>query len=285
MIEKLLNNKRMNKRERLLLVLFISAILILVGYRFAFMPMAKDIANYKSQIGKLTVRLDGLKVKFPPIEEMRENIRSLREDSEKMLTEIGSMERQLPSKQHASQLVGELTRLASDIELTAIQQKIDTGDAYSRIFVELKIAAPYIKVISYLQRIESISPFIKIEELDISGMKKEFKSGEEESKLVVSALLGEMPFIEQLKGNEESGEPPEVGRDIFMSTTATVPSLGEKKLVVEGITTGPKGSTAIVNGNVLKVGSSIEGLNVIEIHSDAIILNDGINDYTLSVER
>ncbi|MBI1953913.1 MAG: hypothetical protein HYS41_07305 [Candidatus Omnitrophica bacterium] len=63
-----------------------------------------------------------------------------------------------------------------------------------------------------------------------------------------------------------------------------VPDSGGRALAVSGILWDPKGSSAIVNGLLVGVGDEVGGWKVLEIQRDKVVLTDGANLETLTVE-
>lgn len=280
--------KKLKPREKILAILFIVIITAGLYYRFFYKPLMRNALTYKFQIQKLTARLDELNAEFPGIEEQRENLRLLATENGGILNKISEIEKKLPDKKDASLLTGELTRLAKGIELVSVQQKIDEGEEYSRIFVEIRFNAPYQEVVNYIDRIEAVSPFLKIEEMEISEPKGKLKGSGVSARLLLSCLLGEAPVSEWLRDErlrEIKKETPSVVRDIFVPKFRPVTVVRKTDLKLEGITYNPQNPTAIINDNVLRVGSEIDGFKVKEILPDTVILTDGIEEFLLTLER
>lgn len=276
--------KKLKPGEKILIITLTVTIGAIVYFQAIHKPLSRKVARFKFQIEKSQTRLDELKTKFPQIDKQRQNIYTLNAECASLFAEIDKIEKRLPAKRNTSQLLGELTRLAKGIKLTSIRQKMEESEEYSRIFIELKFIAPYKETINYIRKIESISPFLTIEELDISEPKGKKVKGGIPVRLIVSSLLSEVSFVEKLKA-EEMEETILIARDIFVSKARPVTKIRKTDLKLEGITFNMESPTAIINGKVLKVGSEIENLTVKQIRPDAVILTDGIEDHILSIER
>ena len=281
--------KKLKPREKILAIFFTVVIVVSLYYRFLYKPLTRNVVTYRFQIQKLTARLDELSAELPRVDEQKENLRLLATENGGILNKISEIEKKLPNKKDASLLTGELTRLAKGIELVSVQQKIDEGEEYSRIFVEIRFNAPYQEVVNYIDRIEAVSPFLKIEEMEISEPKGKLKGPGVSARLLLSCLLGEAPVSEWLRGERlreiKKKETPSVARDIFVSKFRPVTVVRKKDLKLEGITYNPQNPTAIINDNVLRVGSEIDGFKVKEILPDTVILTDGIEELLLTLER
>lgn len=285
MTELLDKFKKLRNREKILLIGLAVAVGFSLYFQIMYKPLARKITRYKFQIEKSRARLNELEGKFPQIEQQRRNIHSLNTESNLLLDKISGIEKRLPGKKNTSALLGELTKQAEGVKMSSIRQKADSGDEYSRLFIELKFNAPYENTIKYLRKLESISPFLAIEEMDIAEPKKgKGGPGGTPTKLVLSTLLGEAPTAELFKAGEQK-EELEVSRDIFVSTSRPASTIRKAEVKLEGITYNPQGATAIINGDVVRVGSEVGNLEVKEINPDEVILTDGVEDQILSIER
>jgi len=287
MIDKLSDFKKLKTREKILLIGLIAVVGFGMYAQMVHKPLSRKISQFKFQIKKSRARLAELQVKFPEITRQKQNIESLNVECGKLISEIGKIEKTLSSKEDTSQLLGEFTRRTKGVRLVSMRQKMEMGDDYSRIFIELKFNASYKEIINYISNIESISSFLNIEELDITEPKARKADEGIPVRLVVSSLLGgEMSFEKRLKAKEkEMQEAIPIARDIFISKARPAAKLRKRELKLEGITFGQETSTAIINSDVVKIGSKVGNMAVKEILPDAVVLSDGIEDYILSVER
>ncbi len=277
--------KRLKKREKTLVVTFLSVVVVSMSYQIIYKPLAGNLGASLFQIEKLKTRLEEVKITSPKIDGKKARVQELKAESSQLLHEIEELENKLPSRSKASGLVGELTRLTKGMKPESIRQKIDTGKEHSRLFVELKFDAPYKEIIDYIKEIETISPFLKVEELEISTLRKRKKKSGTSARLVVSSLLGEVPFSEQLKAKESSDDKTFEFRDIFVSKARPTSAVPKTDMKLEGITYSSDVSTSIINGRVVKEDSVIGGLTVKRILPDVVVLTDGIEDYILNMER
>ncbi len=279
--------KKLKLREKILVILFTTVIIATLYYRLLYRPLVKNTDTYKFQIQKLTTRLDEINIQFPPIEERKKTLQELLLENENIVNQIDDIEKKLPNRKDASRLTAELTRLTEELELVSAQQKIDEGELYSRIYVELTFNAPFREIVNYLDRIEGISPFLKIEEMDISESKGKLTGEGISTRLLFSCLLGETPVSEWLRVKEKEGIKASVleVRDIFVSKFRPVTKIRKMDFKLDGITYHPAGSTAIIDDNVVRVGSEVGGYKVKEIQLDTVVLTDGIGDFELNIER
>ena len=130
--------------------------------------VTKKVTVYKSQIKKSRAQLVDLKTKTPQDEEIADKIESLESDEQRLSAQIESLEKKIPSRFNMAQLVGEFTRLAKEVKLESVKQRIVKDQGYSRIFLEVKFYSTYLNAVKYLASVESISPFLKVEEMEMA---------------------------------------------------------------------------------------------------------------------
>ncbi|GEM_PF-3131659 len=276
--------RKIGKREKVLVIALISLAAALLCYGIIYRPLAMSIRADKSRIEKTKARIADVRKGFPELSEREIRINELNAECDKLIDEIKSLESRLPSRAAASRLIGEITRLAKGVKLESIRRRIEKGAGYSRIFVELKIDASFIDAVRYVKRLENISPFIRVEEFEISQPRSKKSKKGVPARLVISSLLGETPFSEQLRAMEAEDALGDF-RDIFVSGARPVSLKPKVHMRLDGITYDPGMPTGIINGEVVKEGSEIKNLLVKKIMPDMVILTDGVQDYTLSVER
>ena len=64
-----------------------------------------------------------------------------------------------------------------------------------------------------------------------------------------------------------------------------VTKAGKIEFKLDGITFRAQSPTAIINGDVVKIGSQIQGLTVKEIRPDSVVLIEGKEERVLSLQR
>lgn len=287
--------KKLKTREKILVIVFSVAIAASMYHRFLYKPLTRDVSTHKFQIQKLSTRLDELNTQYPKLDKQREKIELAAQANEAIMKRIADIEKNIPSVKDASRLTAELTRLASGLELASVQQKIDKGDLYSRIFIELKFSAPFNVIVDYTDRIEAVSPFLKVEELSISEPAGKAKVPGLQATLLVSSLLMETPSsnLSLGEGMKEADTPKRTVseiRNIFASKARPVVTVAAKErrkidFKLQGITYSAFAPTAIINDDVVNVGSVIEGYKVKEILPDSVTLADETEEFSLTMEE
>ncbi len=251
--------------------------------RFIERPASRMVAGYKSQIRNSQMQLKDLETKKPQDAQVSINIDELVANEKKLSESIAKLEEQMPSQFNTSRLIGMVTSLAKEVKLESVKQRIAKEQAYSRIFLEIKFYSTYPDAIRYVAAVEAISPFMRVEELEIlePPTGKTVELGGAPVKLTVSCLLGDTSPDKVLK----SGTVPalDLKRDILNSSSKPTAELSDKKFILEGITFDARNPTAIVNGDVYATGSKLGPYTVKKILSDSVVLSDGVNDHILSL--
>ena len=251
--------------------------------RFIERPTAKAVAGYKSQIRNSQMQLKDLETKKPQDAQVSTSIEALEAKQKKLAEDIAKLEEQMPSQFNTSQLVGQITVLAKEVKLESVKQRVAKEQAYLRIFLEVKFYATYPDAIRYVAAVEAISPFIRVEELEIlePPMGKNIDLGGAPVKLTVSCLLGDTSPDKILKPGPTA--VLDLKRDILSSSSKPTEELSDTKFTLEGITFDARNPTAIVNGDVYATGSKLGPYTVKKILSDSMVLSDGVNDHILSL--
>jgi len=283
MIDKLLDFKKLKPKERTLVIGLVAVIAISAYFNIVYKPLAKSISRYKLQTKKSEPRLRGLQEKLPQLDKQRQNIHFLESECRKIFDEINEIESALPSKKNVSDLLTELVRLGSDLKIVSVRQKLNEGKEYPSIYIELKFNAPYINAVNYLRKVESISPFLVIQELDIAEEKTKVTRGGPAARLILTSLLGEMSDAETIKAQE--AEPLTISRNIFVSKAKPAVKAKKTDLKLDGITYDSKTPTAIVNGEVVRIGSVVDSYTVEDIRLESVVFSDGVDEYVIGVER
>lgn len=284
MIDKIAKFKKLKTREKVLILGLATTLIFSLYFQMVYKPIASETKRYKFQIDKQKARLDELEVKTPVIGKQKESIVTLESQTEKMEKEIAQIEDQLPSKANTSGLLTEIMRQTQSLELASASQKMQESNDLSQIFIELRFNADYKATINFINRVESISSFLIIEEMEISEPKtKDAQRDTTTARVLISSVLGNGQA--DFSKSNKSPKDLKIKRDIFVSNKKPAAQIRKVDLKLEGVSFLAAGSTAILNSEVVRVGSEIKGYTVKEISLNSIIVTDGTNDHVLAIER
>jgi len=284
--------KKLKTRERLLVIFFAVVIGAFLYHRLLYKPFAKNEATYRFQIEKLKSRLEELRAQFPELEEQKGSIDKVVSENETVSRRIIDIDRTIPARADASRLISEITRQSTEFELSSLQQKMDEGDTYSRIYVELEFNASYDKAVGFIKKVEGVSPFLKVEEMNITEAKAKSRGSGLSVSLLLSCLLREDSEVEWASAGKEAAGDVETAeiRNIFASgAKPAIVDKSKKKsraaLELDGITYTAWNPTAIINNDVVKVGMFVGEFEVKAIGPDTVTLTDGTEEILLTIQR
>lgn len=276
----------LDPRRKLLITVLVAAAAFSVYSRLIAAPIQKKTADFGKQIQKAETQLRDLNEKLPPVGELAARVAKLEGEAKSFNDEIAAIEKKLPSRAYTSRFIAQVTELAKEVKIESVKQRIEKEEVYSRLYLEIQFTSSYSAAVRYVAAVESITPYLKVEQMTITEpkAKAETVSGGSPMKLVVSCLLGDSTSETELK---PKGAPPQYKdvRDLLGSKAKPALALRESEFHIEGITYNASNPTAIINGDVYRVGSEIAGYRVTAIAPDSVILSDGTDEHILNVSR
>ncbi len=275
---------RLDKRQKSLAVLLCVILFGSIGYSMFLRPHLLEWRKFKNDLQKTQDQIQVVKSKFPDIETDRKEVEELRKEYEGVLKEISNYESKIPSVGAVSRLLGEMTRRSDglNVDFESIRQNMDKErEGYLKLQLDMKFASPYSSIVNYLHRLEDISDYLIVHEIEISQAKE--GAPQAKTALGLSMLLVEKGIDLTIKKDEEVPLPLAVQRDPFVSKKMAQKKGKEFKL--SGITAAGKDSTAIINDEVARIGTQIEEWKVTQILPDAVILSDGAETASLTLGR
>lgn len=282
---------KLKSGERRLFFVF-AAVLAVSFYLSAFLrPTLAEVSRLKKQQQENQNRLGMLKSQLSSDPKLQQDIGIIKQNLKNFKLNISDAESKLINVSQEQQLLTEFIKHAQGlaIDLESVKQDIkEEKDGFARLYIYLKFASNYKKLVSYIRKIEAISSFVKIEEMELVQSKNEPLTSVEAS-IVLSAILSyELGNQGQLSlsPKDSDAEVVNLQRSPF-TPRFTTEKTKRKNLKVTGITyrDNGAGSTAIINGTILKAGEQIEGVKIERILPNSIIIDNGVEKETLKLER
>lgn len=268
--------QELRKRKLIVLAVFVIILFIPFAYQFLYRPLREARCRYKIQNKKLSVLTGQIKEKTSQIKEQKRNLQFLNDDGDKIINEIMEIEEKIPAKSEAQRLVEEVRRLADGLNMVSIQQRIDKLGQYQCMFVEVALNESYPEAVNYMKKIETLEEGFNIDQIQIVPPGKNLR---DESgipvQIIFNCLLKESYSDEEAKNMKIAGKADNQEKEIKEET----------EFNLEGITYDLQFPTAIINGEVVGIGSAIGNLEVKEITSNTVVLTDGAQDYLLCLEK
>lgn len=285
--------KNLKNKERRLLVYFAALLLCLLYFALFFKPNLNKVANLKKQSQQAKERLESLIAQFPDPEEARKQLRENYANLEEVKSQAKEVEAKLLGISSVPKLIKELINSSQGkkIDFLSVKQQVqDEENGYSRLDVELEFDSRYEDMLVYLASIERISPFVKIEKIEVA------QSQADPANLVTTSL--KMTAIispdSQLQGQlSEGASAAGDARKIDLKRSPLTPAIiigkakKKKELKISGITfkKGGAGSSAIINDSMVKEGDEVAGWKIEKIMADSVTITDGTESENLTVER
>ena len=284
--------KNLNNKERRLLVYLAVFMLVFLYFSLFLKPNLDKAAKLKKQNLQAKGRLESLIAQFPDPEEARMQLRENYANLEEIKSQAKEVEAKLLGISSVPKLVKQLISSAQGkkIDFLSVKQQIqEEKNGYSRLDVELEFDSRYEDMLVYLAGIERISPFVKIEGIEVA------QSQADPANLVTTSL--KMAAIispdSGLQGQLSEGVSAAGGRKIDLKRSPLTPAIAlgkakkKKELKLSGITfkKGGAGSSAIINDSVVKEGDEVAGWKVEKIMADSVTIGDGTESENLTIER
>ena len=278
--------KKIGKREKILAGAMLVVLLGSLAYRIFGEAYFSEQKAFKSSLQKILDEIASRKAKFPDIKAQEKEVEELRRDYNSVLKQIEDYEAKIPAAGSVSQLLGEITRRAEglNIDFESIRQDIESEkEGYLKLKLDIKLAAPYSSVVNYLNRLQNLSEYLTVHDIEIA----QTKEGAQQSKtnLQLSMLLLEKGIDLTIREKEDTFAPLVIKTDPFISKRIDSKADKAKDLKLAGITSAGMDSTAIINDEVIRVGGQIGDWKVVQILPDAVTLSNGVDTVSLTLNR
>ena len=283
--------KKLSPKERWLLIIFVTALSGSFYFNAFFKPTFSQIAKLKRQEQETKNQRQLLTSQFPDLDKTKREIEDIKKSIEALDLTMNNTQLRLIGVPQVPQLLAAIIKCTQDltIDFQSVKQKTETDkDGFSHLFVDVKFESTFEDMVNYLKRLEEISTFVKVEEIDVAQSKTDMRNFIMAS-LQLSTVLSSAASPQgelSLTGSHDSGTPLIIKHSPFVSRL-NIGEAKKKTLKLTGITYSrfAKASTAIINDTVIRVGDEIEGQKAEKILPDAVVINDGRESYKLTVQR
>jgi len=275
----------MGNNRKFIVIIVAVAFAALAAYSLVGRGFITEQAAARSELRKIDDETAKTREKFPDIKSQEKELSDLRKSYDSVLKDIADYERKIPSVGSASKLLGEMTRRSEGlgIDFESIKQDIEREkEGYIKLKLDMKFSGPYSGIVNYLNRLQNLSDYLAVPNVEIS----QTKDGASHSKadMQVSMLMLEKGIELADIEKTQPHEPVILKADPFVSKKpGRKDKSGDFKL--SGITQAGKDSTAIINDEVVRVGAKIGEWKVTQILQDAVMLSDGNDTVTVTLNR
>lgn len=279
--------RRTSPRERLGVVMLAAAALGFLGYRLVFQGQARQLDRGRAEWLALRQQVQVLRAALPDVEQERQRLPVLAAENEALEEALDQMQRTLITSGELTRLIGALTTRGDGLQVTfdAIKQHVREQADRPEATIDVVMTAPYQGVVNYLRRVEALSPFLRVAKLEIAEPKDRAQASSRAAIMFVTPLA---PTSEPGGLAHAMAIPPllllTIARDPFGSPHRVAAAATSLDLKVTGILWRGAGSTAIVNGEVVRVGDMVDALVIRQILPDKVIVADGAETHELLLE-
>lgn len=269
---------QLQKQQRMLILLFIAAVLFSFYYNAIYKLQSGALHKSRAELQSLNNRLIKLKSQMPDIRRENESLEVARKTLDSLKAQLSSLELQLPTYARIPQLLGELVNQAQgySIDFVSVRPKTTRGKKeYAQLSIEIKFNASYSDFVNYLNRLESLSQFLRATDIAIEEMKNGF-TGVSGITITLATLLGEKEGdLPEIKQEPQFALPLQVERNPFFSKfRPDQTQVKKEELQLSGIIATGTQPTVIINNEVYRVGDAVGNKKVKEILSNMVILSD-----------
>ncbi len=279
---------RIKPKDRKLIVILVVCIFGSFYFSVSVRPMLNNIISFAKQQKELNAKTKLLVSQYPDLDKIKQEIENTRKDVGNTKKRALDTEAKLVSLKQVPQLLDSLMKAAGglSVEFESVKQTIDTdNDGLERLYIDIRFDSTYESAANYIKNIEEVSPFVKIQSMELMQSKKDPRNLINVF-LRVSALLAFKPDALGELTAVEPGAKLSIVRSPLKSQFSA--DMAKKEVLkLTGITyRGQKAmAAAIINDTVVKIGDKVDGQKVEDISADSVVLDDGVEKTVLKVER
>ncbi len=281
------------RRYRILIALLAAVILARFYYNGVCQPKAAEINRLKNEFMSLSNRVNIIKEGIPDIRKEETEINALKEERQNLQKQLDRMESSLIAETGIPGLLGELVDEAKGmkVEFVSVKPKQGKYNEFAFLDIEMAIRADFQNLVTYLSKLENLSQFLRVMKISIEDPASK-DPGDSNNTVLLRTLLGEAPMKFSQKLPEAKNLPADsagllaIKRNPFISALKRVKAgpLEEQEYILSGTTLKGESSTAIINGEVYRIGEMVGGVTVKQILADAVVLGNGKEDIVVSMD-
>ena len=280
--------KSLGTKEKILIILLVTVLLWAVYYRAIHRPNLYRIKELQSQIREIQDKTFKTEDLIPASYlNLERKLKDLKEDHATIKQEIDSFYNEMAGKSQISELLKYLMTKSSNSDnfefIFVKAQSLEETKFYQRLPLKISLTGDYNQIIGYLRRLECLSQPMKVTSLQLQA--------DSEILPALNVYMSLVILLQNHNGEKSSTfeqKLSKVNLKSFQRTKWTDPftaykpaylmagkdKLPEvKDLTLSGIIWSSKTPSAVINGSTVRVGDDIEGLEVVEILKDGVILD------------
>lgn len=273
--------QRLTRRDRFSAVVLGALGLGVLGYQGLYRPRASALAKAQAERRALQQQVQAMRNTLPDLEQERRLADHTREEVDRLRQDLARLESGMPSAEALGRVIQAMARQEQGLRVVfeSIKQRLNEDAEPPEATIEIALTAPYEDAVNYLHRVERLSPFLRVAQVDIADPKgRESGASGQDVKLALVTPLRVSSLEEAVPSLAEAASVPEplsLPRSPFASKARPLETTSRQALKVAGITWRGEDSTAIINDEVVRIGGRVGERTVSKILPDRIILSDG----------
>ncbi|MFH0855795.1 MAG: type 4a pilus biogenesis protein PilO [Candidatus Omnitrophota bacterium] len=282
---------KLKKGEQRLFLIFVFVLAASFYFALFLKPALNDISKMRKKLQENQNQLGLLDSQLPSSATASQEIEAIRREIKELKLHISDIESKLIGASQEQYLLAEVIKNAQSlgVDLESVKEDVkEDKEGFGRLYIDLEFSSDYGKAVTYIKRIESISPFVRMDEMRLGQSKNDLLSTINVS-LRLSALLS---YASNNRGQlslsaKEPGADDGVLKRSPFTPKFVVDKTKRKKLKVTGIAYRESGasSTAIINGLIVKAGDQVDWAKIERILPNSVVINSGAEKEVLKLER
>lgn len=273
--------QRLTRRARLSVVVLGALGVGAFGYQGLYRPRASALAKVQAEWRALQQHVQAMRNTLPDLEQERRLADHTREEVDRLRQDLARLESGMPRAEELGRVIQALARQGQGLRVAfeSIKQRLNEDAEPPEATIEIALTASYEDAVNYLRRVERLSPFLRVAQVDIADPKSQETVGPgQDVKLTLVTPLRVSSSEGAASSLAEAASLPELlslPRSPFASKERPLETTARQALKVAGITWQGEASTAIVNDEVVRIGDRIGERTVSKIFPDKVVLSDG----------
>lgn len=292
---------RFGMREKAWAIALVVTAIVVWGNGAWIRPRARLLGQARADFEEANNRLIELEAQRPNLQERQKKIREHQAQLGSTFQELEKMEEGLLYRQDQDLL---LERIVADrkrfkLEINSVEPLKEKAAAakaeakekkgaapdsfYRRLFVQVDAFAPFEDLIHYLHSLENQGPYQRVQAVKVKMEKSE--KALPRSAILLEVLLADTPtrrqeMREKVFALVEDRTAREV-KDPFLAAERPREEKEAAGMELSGIFGDGQRLTALIDGNTVQVGDTVQDKRVVEIRPDRVILEKGKERYFL----
>ncbi|TRZ51463.1 MAG: hypothetical protein D4S01_04695 [Dehalococcoidia bacterium] len=281
--------KSLKIKERILLILMVTILIWGGYYRKIHRPNVSRIKDLRSQVREVQDKIFKLEDQIPPSYlKLEKKLENIKQDYNALEEKLDTFYGEMAKGDQMSELLKYLTikdiSLKNELEFIFVKaEPLEEKKFYQKLPLKVSLTGDYNRIISYLKRLEYLSRFVKVTDLQLQAdpdilpvlnvhlsLAALLQKPEEKRPSIFGQRLAKVDLKTFQATKWTDPFTASIPEYLMLEKGSELPQV--KDLTLSGVIWLGDVPSAIISGDAVKVGDDIEGLEVLEILKDCVIL-------------